>query len=116
MTHRQASPAPTPPPRVENRRASDLHPVETELPLAAAKALVGRVVANTLRLTESFLKEFGDKSQVRRWARGEENPNLARLAQRPEVRRVLALELLATCQGVEVTTHVRVPVCVRCAR
>ena len=110
---RQQSPAVPPRQPVEKapicEACADLHSVEElELPLDDARALVGRVVANTLRLTGSFLKEFGDKSQVGRWKRGEENPNLARLAQREAVRRAFALELLATCAGVEVSTHVHV--------
>jgi hypothetical protein len=95
-------------PEVDDAVCGDLHKVERDLSIEAAKALVGRVVANTLRLTGTLLKELGDKSQVGRWKRGEENPNLARLIQREDVRRAFALELLATCDGVEVTTNVAV--------
>lgn len=87
--------------RVENvkpRQAkADLHSVEKrDLTLDEAKALAGEIVADVLHDTDSQLKEFGDKSQVARWKRGEENPNLAKLIQRVDARKAMVKALLKT--------------------
>lgn len=76
---------------------ADLHSVENrDLTLAEAQALAGHIVADVLHETDSELKEFGDKSQVGRWKRGTENPNLAKLIQRADARRAMAKALLRT--------------------
>lgn len=76
------------------------------LTLEEAKAAIGRVVAAAI--AGAALKEFGDKGQVSRWCQGE-NPNLAKLWQRPDVRRrlVLALAEESGLASVEVTVRMR---------
>lgn len=92
--HSQLSLPPVPLERVENTSGAPLHEVETELPIDLAKADIGRAVELTLQRTGSGLKDFGDKSQVGRWCKGQENPNIARLWQRPNVRREFLVALL----------------------
>ena len=76
---------------------ANLHSVETrDLTLEEARLLAGQIVADVLHDTDTYLKEYGDKSQVGRWKRGEENPNLAKLIQRAEARKAMAKALLRT--------------------
>ena len=76
-----------------------------DLTLDQARALVGQVFTETLTLTGTALKDYGDPSQVGKWKTGD-NPNLLRIAQRTAVRRRFALQLLATCPGVKFDLHV----------
>jgi hypothetical protein len=95
---------PMPLPSVERRSEGPLHKVETgDLPLEAAKQLAGAIVADVLHDTRAVAKEYGDRSAVGRWTRGEENPNLARLIQTAAARKAMAKALLKSLPDVEHT-------------
>lgn len=96
---------PSPLERVEMSQPVLLH--KEEMSLDEAKAVVGRAVKSAIRIVGAGLKDFGDKSQVGRWCSGQENPNLARLWQDPEVRRVVLLALIKESELFDVETHVR---------
>ena len=93
---------PAPLQRVERHGEAVLHKVENDdLPLEKAKELAGEIVRAVLKDTDATAKEFGDKSQVGRWARGLENPNLAKLIASTERRKAMARALLKSCGGVK---------------
>lgn len=104
-TKSQLTFGPLPVHRVDGPSAGDVHKVD--MPIEDAKQAIGRAVGRTLIRSGAALKEFGDKSQVRRWTEGE-NPNVARLWQREEVRRQFVLALAEECgMQVEVTVRMR---------
>lgn len=88
--------------RVENEDAPDLNKVENgELPLELAQKLAGELVTAVLNETQLPMKALGDKGAVGRWTTGKENPNLARLIQRTDARKVMAKRLLDSCDDIE---------------
>lgn len=88
--------------RVADRSEGDLNAVESreivrDLTLDEAKTLAGELVRAVIKGTDAALKQYGDKGQVSRWCAGSENPNLARLIQSMDARKVMAKALLRTC-------------------
>ena len=81
---------------------------KVDMPMDQAQKAIGRAVGKAITRSGSALKEFGDKGQVSRWCQGE-NPNLAKLWQREDVRRqfVLALAEESGLAEVEVTVRMR---------
>lgn len=101
----QLSLPPMPLQKVDASQPPHIHQVDAgDLTLDHAKVLAGQIVSTVLHDTDSPLKEFGDKSQVGRWTRGEENPILARLIQRRDARKAMAKALLRSCDGVRERT------------
>lgn len=80
---------------------------DVDMPLEQAREAIGRAVEKAIRRSGAALKELGDKGQVSRWCSGE-NPNIARLWQRSDVRREWVLALAEESGLAEVETTVRV--------
>jgi hypothetical protein len=81
--------------------------LDAEASLQEAKASIARAVLKALTRSGYPHKTFGDEAQVGRWTRGE-NPNLARLWLRHDVRRELVLALAEESGVADVEVVVRV--------